>query len=74
MKSLPETTLDSPTQVIESTEFLQYLSQFLVQFTRMAEAQNLHQIAYFLSMAALETHDHLDHAQAKATRALNRAA
>jgi hypothetical protein len=30
-----------------------------VQFTRMAESLELNQIAYFLSMAAIETSDYL---------------
>jgi hypothetical protein len=38
-------------------EFLKYLTDFLTQFTRRAEALSLKEIAYFLSMASLASHD-----------------
>jgi hypothetical protein len=36
------------------------MSDFLNQFTRSSEALNMHQVAYFLSMAAIESADFLE--------------
>jgi hypothetical protein len=58
MKSLPEASI-SPAELQERIEFVKYLTDFLVQFTKTAETMKLNQLAYFLSMAALESRDSL---------------
>jgi hypothetical protein len=59
MNAMPETAFIAPADLESRTAFVQYLSDALVQFTRMAESLELNQIAYFLSMAAIETSDYL---------------
>jgi hypothetical protein len=56
MNQVPENS-SSSTGLQDRLEFLQYLSDFLTQFIRKAEALSLHEIAYFLSMASLASHD-----------------
>jgi hypothetical protein len=55
MQALPEALITSQPDLDASIPHLQYLGEFLMQFTRSSEALNLHQVAYFLSMAAIET-------------------
>jgi hypothetical protein len=65
MKTMPQAPAEMPAEFPSRVAFLRYLSDFLAQFTRTAESHELHQVAYFLSMAALESADHLAKLQAE---------
>lgn len=60
MKNGNESAVATVTDKEQMLAFLKFLSEFLLQFTRKAEALSMHQTAYFLSMAAADTSDTLN--------------
>jgi hypothetical protein len=66
MQALPEASITTLPDLDASIPHLQYLADFLMQFTRSSESLNLHQVAYFLSMAAIETNELLQKLNAAA--------
>jgi hypothetical protein len=52
-------TSTSRAEIERRIAFLNYLSDFLQEATHMSEALKLRQVAYFLSMAKVETNDQL---------------
>lgn len=59
MNTTSDTKSATPEQIQGRITFLHYISDFLNQFTGTAEKLELNQMAYFLSMAALEASDQL---------------
>ncbi len=60
MNALPEAVSAAPADFDARISYLQFIADFLLQFTRTSEALELRQMAYFLSMAATEARDQLN--------------
>lgn len=60
MNALPEAVYAAPADFDARISYLQYMADFLMQFTRTSEALELRQMTYFLSMAVAEARDQLN--------------
>jgi hypothetical protein len=68
MTVAPQTPAHPHSDIHAKIAFLNFSSDYLVQFTRHAEALKLNQLAYFLSMAAMDATETLRTLQAQPER------
>jgi hypothetical protein len=65
MKFYSDENLNTIRDLEKKIDFLNYISELLLHLSNKAQAYNIRQVEYFLSMTAVEASDTLDHLQKK---------